>query len=920
MAGPISLDGTWDFLHAGTDENAVLQVRRAYVPGPWQAQFSDLRNRSGIGIYSRRFDVPRRWRHGRVFLRFGAVFHNTRVWLNGQFVGSNEGGFLPFAFDVSEWLVEGHNEIKVRVESPTDDPTLYPDVPLGEIPFGKQSWYGPLSGIWQSVYLECRNIDHVAEMRIWPDLTNGTVGVRVLLAEAASAPLDAEISVVDQSGAVVAADRAHVAAGIDEVELGSIAVRSVREWSPDDPWLYRLRIALCRKGEVLDAVNRTFGFRTFEARDGYFFLNGKPFHLRGALDQDYYPDTICTPPSVEYIDDQLRKAKALGLNCIRLHIKAADPRYLDAADRVGILIWAELPNGGLSTERSRARKEALLKGMVDRDSHHPSIAIWTIINENWGVDLVHDPNHRAWLKRTYAWLKNYDPLRLVVDNSPLNPSFHIKTDIADYHFYAAIPDSRRSWDSFVDDLASRGRFLFGPTADCEPNGLEPLLCSEFGNWGLPDPRRLIGPDGREPWWFETGHDWGGGVMYPHGIEHRFSDWHLDRTFVDLDRFVRATQWHQFAALKYQIERMRIRPALAGYVITELTDVHWEANGLLDMRRHPRVFHEDFRHINADTVVVAEPERWSYWAGEQVKLPVTVSHAGALPLDGAELELRIGGYSRPMAAKLPRCEFASVATAEFELDLPRLSEPRIVRLEMTVYQNGHEICRNWCDFAVHPRRAADKARVRVWSPNPSLADRFEALGHEVAGSPEAADLIVATDHDPALAQYVREGHRLLLLADAPMSLYPFFPHWQNVQVERRVGTPWQGDWASSFSWVERRGSFAALPGGPLLDLAYDRVIPAHVISGCNRHDFQGRVLAGLVVGWVHKPVGLAIERTYGLGRIVTTTFRLFRDAPLADPTATILLDGLVDRALSGNGARGRGPEADQSPIREAAGAG
>ena len=185
---------------------------------------------------------------------------------------------------------------------------------------------------------------------------------------------------------------------------------------------------------------------------------------RGALDQDYYPDTICTVPSVEFLEDQFRKAKELGLNCLRCHIKAADPRYYEVADRIGMLIWTELPNGGMATERSRGRKEKLLKGIVDRDGNHPSIVIWTIINENWGVDLVHDADHREWLKQTFAWLKAYDPTRLVVDNSPLAPSFHVESDIADYHFYAAIPDHRAAWDKFVDGLAGRAPWLYAPQA------------------------------------------------------------------------------------------------------------------------------------------------------------------------------------------------------------------------------------------------------------------------------------------------------------------------------------------------------------------------------------------------------------------------------------------------------------------------
>lgn len=898
MAGPIRLDGTWDFLHAGTEE--TVQIRRAHVPCPWQAQFADLRMKSGIGVYRRRFDVPRGWRDGKAYIHFGAVFHNCRVWLNDKFVGANEGGFLPFAFDVSEAIVEGQNEVKVRVESPTDDATQFPDVPLGEIPFGKQSWYGPLSGIWQSVYLECRNADHVCAVRLWPRLEEAVVGVRILLEQPASTQLEAEINVLDHGGSVVATLRAPIGAGQDELELPAIAVPNVRAWSPDDPRLYRIRIALSRKSEVIDVIRRSFGFRTFEARDRKFYLNGKLFHLRGALDQDYYPDTICTLPSIEYAEDQFRKAKAMGLNCVRLHIKAPDPRYLDAADRVGILVWAELPNGGVSTERSRARKEALLKGIVDRDGHHPSIVIWTIINENWGVDLVHDRSHRAWLKRTYEWLKRYDPSRLVVDNSPLYPSFHLKSDIADYHFYSAIPDSRAAWDEFVEQLVSRGSFLFSPDGDSETTGSEPLLCSEFGNWGLPDPALLASADGREPWWFETGHDWGGGVMYPHGLEHRFADWHLDRVFPTLEKMIVATQWSQFQALKYQIERMRERSELAGYVITELTDVHWEANGLLDMRRHPRVFHEAISHINADVVVIPTLERWSYWSSEKIDVKLSISHAAGGAIDDAAVVVNLDGDERSIS--IPRIEPGSVYSMPLRLTAPSLQKSQVMRIETRLLAKGREIARNWVDVSVHPARRPGMDRRKIWSPDRSLADRLGAVGYDVAAVETEADLLVAANHDASLASLVREGQRLLLLAEEPMPLYPFFPHWQNVQVEARAGTPWQGDWASSFCWLERRGPFTIIPGGPLLDFAFDRVFPKHVISGCNRLDFQGRVHAGLIVGWLHKPVALAVERATGNGRLVATTFRLLRDAPGEDPTATLLIDGLVERALAGREAK------------------
>jgi hypothetical protein len=131
----------------------------------------------------------------------------------------------------------------------------------------------------------------------------------------------------------------------------------------------------------------------------------------------------------------------------------------------------------------------------------------------------------------------------------------------------------------------------------------------------------------------------------------------------------------------------------------------------------------------------------------------------------------------------------------------------------------------------------------------------------------------------------------------MELQPIFPHWQATRVVRRSGTMWQGDWISSFSWLRRDGPFARIPGGPLIDHAFDRVIPNHVIAGCSTGDFQARVHSGMLIGWVHKPAGLIVERERGHGKMVVTTFCLLEDAPGADPVATALLDALLELAMS-----------------------
>ena len=910
------LDGLWDFHFCGDARIALEDVddwRRCAVPAPWQAQFPELRQQSGRAWYRRTFELPGEWLNGAVFLRFGAVNHHARVLVNRTLIAEHEGGWLPFETEIGAILRPGTNEVAVHVTAPTDDPAAYPEYPFAETLAGKQSWYGPLGGIWQSVLLERRAPDHIRLLRLRPRRNDGTVDLQLELSRPLSAPHELELKIDRPDGRSVEAAGLALVAGQERAST-SLAVAEPLDWSPDAPHLYELSAVLRRNGEVADVVRERFGFRSIETRAGRVYLNGRPLFLRGALDQDYYPDGICTVPSEAFLEDQFRKAKALGLNCLRCHIKVPDPRYYAVADRVGLLIWTELPNAGRLTAPARARAEATLDGILERDGNHPCIVCWTILNENWGTDLVHSADDRAWLRRMVDWLKAADPDRLVVDNSPLAPSFHLRSDLEDFHFYAAIPDHRRSWDGFVEALAARPAWTYGPAADVVRTGNEPLLCSEFGNWGLPDPQRLQGADGAEPWWFETGQDWGDGVAYPHGVESRFRAAGLEPVFGSLGALIEAAQWQQYRALKYQIETMRRQPALAGYVITEFTDCHWESNGLLDMRRNPRVFHEAFAAINAETVVVPRWERVAYWAGETIRVELAAAHGGGDLVPDVTLRWRCGaaaGEAGPFdlthgVRDLPPATFPA----------PSLEGSAVQRLELELVAAGQVLATNHLELTILPRSETVPAEeILVWA-NGALGDRIHSLGYRLAPSLIEADAVLAPALDESLCAAIRGGARVVLLADTPMELQPIFPHWQAARVVRRSGTMWQGDWISSFSWLRRAGPFARLPGGLLIDHAFDRVIPDHVIAGCSTWDFQARVHAGMVIGWVHKPAGLIVERERGRGKMVVTTLRLLEDAPGADPVATALLDGLLKLAMAPRGESDRASTASLSSARAA----
>jgi hypothetical protein len=353
------------------------------------------------------------------------------------------------------------------------------------------------------------------------------------------------------------------------------------------------------------------------------------------------------------------------------------------------------------------------------------------------------------------------------------------------------------------------------------------------------------------------------------------------------------QWQQFRALKYQIEAMRRKPSLAGYVITELHDCHWESNGLLDMRRNPRVFHELFPIINSDTVIVPKWRRLSYWSGEKVDLDLAIAHGAGPALENCRLSIVL--CEETLRIDLPRIEAPGVLDlGSIELPAPDLPDASLRRISFELHDSsGRLISQNHLDLAIYPRREAPAhGEQTIWTEDSDIREHLEAMGYKIARAMSEAKVIVAHNHDTAIADHVRQGASLLLLPESEISLYPFFPHWQNVGVKSRDGTLWRGDWASSFAWLRRQDHFAQIPSGPLLDETMDSVLPDFVITGCNLLDFQARVFAGLVVGWIHKPVALGVERSYGRGRIVASTLRLFQREPLADATATMLLEALL----------------------------
>ena len=905
----ISLNGLWDFRH-----ERDASWRTANVPQPWQAEFADLRHVSGRAVYKRQFQTPAHWSDLEVVLQFGAVSYFCEVSVNGRMLGTHEGGYLPFEIIVPEDVLNPENWVEVAVQLPDGD-TLATEFPFAEIPHGKQSWYGPIGGIWQSVSLCARNKAHIEHCDIAADLKSGRVRLSVELSAAA---LRGNIAMAIRApdGTTVASQTSAATTNQMNFEL---AVQMPLAWSPDHPYLYTVALELQSNAVAVDGSICTFGFRSIETRGGQILLNGKPFYMRAALDQDYYPHGICTPPSIEFLEDQFRKARSLGLNLLRCHIKAPDPRYYEVADRLGMLVWTEIPNVATFTADSARRMRETMQGILRRDGNHPSIIIWTLINEDWGTRLVEDARHRQWLAETYDWLKHLDPSRLVVDNSACHNNFHIKTDINDYHYYRSVPERREEWDKLTEEFAAGADWTFSSHGDAQRKGDEPLVVSEFGVWGLPDPTQLLHSDGSEQWWMETGGAWGDGVAYPHGVQNRFASYHLDKVFGSFDQFIEHVQWYQFANLKYEIESMRAQSSITGYVITELTDVHWEANGLLDMNRNPRVFHNRFADINSDIVIAMKVKLYAGWAGDDFEFGLCIATGGAtipnstlhvtMP-DGKEQVLKVAAIN----------SLAVFDLGKLKTVLPNLTISKVCAIDVRLMCEGRILARNSAEIAVYVKRTST-VLPSLFSSDGKTVSFATGLGYSMVAQ-DKADIRITHALNAADIAAMQQGERYMVLADGSDKTHknlrsdaakreqPFMPIFDevpgnlggpesqlpNIVLHERHGTIWRGDWIASFSWIRRAGAFAGLPGGPMVDLSFDRVVPFHVMTGFRPWEFGGAVHAGLVVGWVHKPAATIAERRVGKGGLVASTFRLLRDAPGEDPVAVSLFDALIQTAF------------------------
>lgn len=429
----LNLNGVWGFaLRPERAGRPATFDREILVPFPVESALSGVMERvNGKRIWYRRtFSIPSAWKGKRTLLHFGAVDWDATVWVNGVRVGRHKGGYDPFSFDITDTLTGGaEQELVVSAWDPSD---------AGTQPRGKQVrqpggiWYTPSSGIWQTVWLEPVPRTYLEELKLEPDIDAGTLNVTARVQGAKGDEYTAAVSVYDGTKRVA---KLTGAVG-DALKL---PIPNAKLWSPDDPFLYDLEVRLLENDTVIDRVTSYAGMRKISlGKDPQgvtrLFLNNKPLFQFGLLDQGFWPDGLYTAPTDAALRYDLEMTKKVGFNTVRKHVKVEPARWYYWADKLGLLVWQDMPsgdayvdNGSGEITRSEASAEQFeleLKRMIDTHANSPSIVMWVLFNEGWGqYDTV----------RLSEWLKTYDPSRLVNSVSGWNDMG--VGDVHDVHNY-----------------------------------------------------------------------------------------------------------------------------------------------------------------------------------------------------------------------------------------------------------------------------------------------------------------------------------------------------------------------------------------------------------------------------------------------------------------------------------------------------
>lgn len=529
-----NLNGLWDYAIRPNTENVKPRAfdGKILVPFAVEAALSGVGKTVGKDSslwYRTSFTAPKDLKSKRLLLHFGAVDWDCTVYINNKEAGRHRGGYDPFSFDITDFIKKGKQEIVVKVWDPTDD---------GPQPRGKQVrnpnsiWYTAVTGIWQTVWLETVNAAHIQSVNNIADIDKSIINIETGIAGAIEN--DQLKIIITENGKLVTEKTVNARA------VASIPIQKAKLWSPANPFLYDLKIQLLRNGQMLDEVTSYFAMRKISLapdKNGIqrLWLNNEILFQFGMLDQGWWPDGLYTTANDEALKFDIVKAKEMGFNMLRKHVKVEPARWYYHCDKLGMLVWQDMPSGDMAKEdrwitnpslepfdkRRTTESEAIykneLKEIIDDVKFFPCIVVWVPFNEAWGqfktVEIT-------------EWVMNYDKSRLV--NSASGGNFFLTGHIHDFHNYP--PPIMQRAD------------LFGKK--------QAVVLGEYGGLGLP----------------LEGHTWQSKANWGY---QSFKD--ADSLFIQYGRFVGMVE--EF-----------IPKGLSAAIYTQVSDVEGEVNGLMTYDR------------------------------------------------------------------------------------------------------------------------------------------------------------------------------------------------------------------------------------------------------------------------------------------------------------------------------------------------
>ncbi|GIP37864.1 beta-glucuronidase [Paenibacillus sp. J31TS4] len=565
----VDLNGEWSFgfddANAGESEGWQRTFggdRTIIVPFTYETKASGIgeEDHHPYVWYNRSLDIAAEAAGKRILLHFQAVDYMAKVWVNGEYVGSHQGGYTAFSFDITRYVKAGSaNQLTVKVEDSKD----------ATQPRGKQRWvddnfecfYVQTTGIWQSVWLECVEQEYIDSVKITPDLDASSVRFeyQVKGERNASNKLRLE-TIITMKGrqvkqASLAIDRPWLKLEVDLVhEMNGPWKRSY--WAPGRPNLYDVEFILYRDDVVIDHVYSYFGMRKISIENGKVLLNNVPVYQRLLLDQGYWPDSHLTPPSEEALIQDIDLLLEMGYNGVRKHMKIEDARFLYWCDVKGVLVWSEMAaTFEFNDNAVQTFTEEWLE-IVRQQYNHPSIITWVPFNESWGVgSILRDERQQKFTEGIYHLTKAIDPSRPVITNDGWE---HTVSDILTLHDYVASGEDflkrYANKEAIVNKETTCNQWKYALAEGYEYRG-QPIMITEYGGIA-----------------FQSDKGWGYGGQV--ASEEEF-----------LARFRGITQ--AIKSVDY----------ICGYCYTQITDVQQEINGLLTEDRKPKISLAKIREIN-----------------------------------------------------------------------------------------------------------------------------------------------------------------------------------------------------------------------------------------------------------------------------------------------------------------------------------